>query len=256
MANLSIVTNPTEFFEQVVLDTPNSELPEIYEPVIRYFSYYIWRGAFEARRKYLQSRVQSDLGLLCLATYKGFIPIVHLVRLGYPGDALTLLRTTIERIALLGYLVQNTNEIEKYNRGKTLYKKANKWAKNEWNKDETTNQWGYLYGSMSKLAHSNIEATAGHVVADNNAIGKAFRMYMQPGEDKNIDFCEPPLIGLLFGIRTADLFAKKLFDDQKFDLILEDKECLTYLPAKVFEQSVQMFEKWVSEGIQLLAKKN
>lgn len=256
MANLGIVTNPLEFIKQVVEDTPNSELPEIFKPVVRIYLYYIWRGAFESRRKFLQNQIQSDLGLLCMASYKSLVAPIQLIRLGYSSDALILLRSSIERIALLGYLESNSNQIEKYNKGKTLYRVANEWAKHEWEKDATTAKWNRLYGQMSKVSHSNIEGTAGHVVADQNAIGHAFRLYMKPEEEKdNASFFEAGFIGLFFAIRVADLTAKTLFRDENFRPIPEDRDCLTYLPRADLDHSISVFQKWIEEGNQLLSKK-
>jgi hypothetical protein len=254
MTNLNLVTNPIDFSNQVLSDSPNSEIPKIYQPVIRYYLYYIWRGAFEARKRVVQKTINSDLGFLCMASYKGFIPAIHLIRLGYLGDVMILLRATVERIALLGYLENNPEQIEKYNRGKTLYKKANAWAKIEWEKDQTTKVWNKLYGQMSKVAHSNIEGTAGHIAADNNAIGKAFREFIKPKDSEEIDFYEAALIGLLFALRIADQIASKMFDDKEFVPVLEDKDCLKYLSLQDIKHSAEIFQKWVDEGKQLSRK--
>lgn len=248
MTNLGIVTNPLEMIKQVISDVPASEVESVHEPVIRFYLYYIWRGAFEARRKYLLKQVQTDLGLLNMATYKGFIPIVQLIRLGYGGDSLILLRATIERIALLGYLGSNPSYLEQYLKGKTLYSPANEWAKNEWEKDDTTKQWLFLYGQMSKLTHSNIEGTASHVLADRNSIGRAFRKYVKPEEANETDFSEAGLIGLLFALRIADLTTARVLVDQKFKPILDDRDCLIYLSKDDWESSVKVFQQWIFEG--------
>ena len=248
MTNLSLVTNPIDFANQVFSDSPDSEIPDFYKPVLRFYLYYIWRGAFEARKRIVQNTINHDLGFLCMAVYKGFIPAIHLVRLGYLGDVIVLLRATIERIALLDYLKSNPKEIEKYNRGKTLYKKANGWANSEWKKDQTAKVWNKLYGQMSKVAHSNIEGTAGHVVIDNNAIGEAFRENIKPNKNKDVDYYEPVLIMLLYSIRLADQTSINLFSDQKFVPILEDKNLSTYLSTSDVAQSIQVIQKWMDEG--------
>ena len=256
MANLGIVTNPLEFIKQIITDTPNSELPEIYKPVLRLYMYHIWRGAFESRRNFLQNSVQSDLSLLCMAVYKSLIPAIQLIRLGYCSDVLVLLRSIVERIALLDYLESNPNHINRYNKGKkteNLVRDAKKWAKPEWEKDGTSVVLGKLYGQMSDLVHSNIVGTAGHIVADRNTIGRAFRLYMKPEEKEEIDYYEASLIGLLFVIRAGDITTRKLFNDQNFKPILEDKDCLVYLTQQDLEQSIKVFQKWVEEGNRLLS---
>lgn len=250
MVNLGIVTNPIEFIDQVAADTPNSELPEMYIPVLRVYLYYIWRGAFESRRRILQNKVQGDLGLLCMSVYKGLVPVIQLVRLGHGGDALILLRTAFERIALLGYLESNPSQIAKYKRSKNLLSDANNWAKAEWKKDKTTENIFRMYGNLSKLVHPTATSTAGHIVADQSVIGRAFRQYMKPEEGEEVDFYEAGVIGLLFIIRIADLAARNLFKKENYIPFLEDRDCLTYLSHEDLEQSLNLFQRLIGDGAQ------
>lgn len=255
MADHGIVTNPIVFTNQIEAETPKTDIPEIYAPLLRTYLYYVWRGAFEARRKYLWKKVNGDLALLCLAIYKSFIPVIELIRLGHPGDTLNLIRAIIERIALLGYLNNNDTQLDKYNCGKSLYKEANKWAKDEWEKNETTKKLFFLYGQLSKHVHPTNEGIAGYVAGDNNEIGRAFRQYMKPESERPLDMSyhyDAGLISLLFALRIADLTTMDLFNDSKFKPILEDTSCLVYLSREDFENTVKILQSWVDDGTQLL----
>lgn len=76
MPNLGIVTNP-KIFQAAFLDQrPNKDLDEEYGSLIRVLLYYVWRGAFTSRAAVIDRQVQDSLGLLCLSTYKAFLPII------------------------------------------------------------------------------------------------------------------------------------------------------------------------------------
>lgn len=65
----------------------------------------------------------TDLNLLCLSTYKAFLPILQLIRMGYASDAFVLMRTLMERIAILGYLSENPDLIDEFKKGKSHFQK-------------------------------------------------------------------------------------------------------------------------------------
>jgi hypothetical protein len=156
MSHLSIVKNPLEFRETFLASINVARADESYIGIIRIFLYYIWRGAFKATTEILQGRAQPELSLICLSCYKAVLPIIQLIRLGYAGDALMLHRALMERIAILDYLNDNPELIQKYKNGKAdLNKDAMPWAKKH-----APQNWMRLYGYLSNVAHSKKEGVS------------------------------------------------------------------------------------------------
>ena len=250
----SLITNPTNLLNQILKEVPNTDMPKEHDSLIRFFVHYIWRGMFESRRRYIwnlrrtdASGDKSNLLLLCLAVYKGLIPVIHLARLGYVGDALTLLRTNQERIALLGYLDSHRDKIIKYEEGKSLFKMANKWAKEEWADHAFLQLYPTLYGQLSKFSHSFLVSTASLVITDNNVIGRAFRKDIKPDDDPETHDYSPVFIALFYSLILADHTAERIFDTDEFVPIPNDPEFFAYFSKKDIDKTHKFFEGLIKD---------
>ena len=238
-----IVTNPHKFREAFLVQVTLSELDKEYGPILNVLLYYIWRGIFETRTALLKGNVQTDLGILCFATYKSFLPIIQNMRLGYPADVVILLRAMMERIALLGYLHTHPHIVPKYRSKKSnLQKDAMTWAK-----DQAVENWMILYSMLSNIAHARMEGIAGYML-DTNLIGDALRKSM-PELKKPITTISDELIAMvcyaLFAIVpfSSDVLGQKnnsIFPDNERVMIYVEEDDLVYFQKFL----VQMIEKY------------
>src|SRR5574342_279333 len=101
MSHLSIIKNPRNFRETFFTDVQDHPVYESHKGIIEVLLYYIWRGLYNLITRVIKGEGQPDLVLICISTYKAFLPLIHLIRMGYTGDAFTLMRSLMERIALL-----------------------------------------------------------------------------------------------------------------------------------------------------------
>lgn len=237
MSHLSIVKNPIKFREAFLLSVKDSSIDKKYLEVIHVFLYYVWRGAFGATGEILQGRGQPDLNLICLSVYKAFLPIIQVLRLGYSGDALVLLRALMERIAILGYLNENQNLIRKYNEGKTnLNKEAMPWAKKY-----APEHWMLLYGYLSNIAHSRKEGTASHIF-EENPIGNAF-LYMLPHSKPNKGSADLVLLMIWYAIGAIDPITLKVLHLDEFQAFPNDATVEKY----VSKNDLLTYKKFLAE---------
>jgi len=213
-----IITNPHKFREAFLIQVTLSEVDKEYGAILNVLLYYIWRGIFETREALLKGKVQTDLGILCFATYKSFLPIIQNIRLGYPADVVILLRAMMERIALLGYLHTHPQIIPKYKAKKNnLQKDAMAWAK-----DQAVENWMILYSMLSNVAHARLEGTAGYML-DPNPIGDALRKSM-PDLKKPLTIITDELIAMVcYALFAIAPFASEVLG-QKNNCIFPDGE--------------------------------
>ena len=224
MSDYSLVTNPLNFSSAVLGQVSDSPVDRESAPVLCVLLYYFWRGAFESRAAVVTEQVEANLGLLSLSVYQAFLPIVQMIRLGYPADTLVLLRALMERIALLGYLHNNRQLVAKYVAGvKSLEKEAMRWAK-----EQPLQNWMRLYGLLSNVAHSRMVGPAGHLLAEN-PIGEAFRSDLTPKPADGADMTAELLAGVAYALAAADPIACEIIDYKSLDPFPSDKDSLAYL---------------------------
>lgn len=237
MSHLSVVKNPIKFREAFLISVTESSIDKRYIGVIRTLLYYVWRGAFNATGEIIQGRGQPELSLICLSTYKAFLPIIQVLRLGYSGDALVLLRALMERIAILGYLNENQNLIKKYNEGKTnLNKDAMPWAKTY-----GPDHWMLLYGYLSNIVHSRNVGVASHIF-EENPIGDAF-LNMLPHSKPNKGSADFVLLMIWYAIGAIDPITQKVLHLDEFQVFPND----TTVEKYVSKDDLLIYKKFLAE---------
>lgn len=216
MSHLSIIKSPEKFRESFLSCQPNSQIDSEFGSVIRVLLFFVWRGSFNAGTSILQAKVQPDLGFLCLSTYKIFLPIIQLIRLGYFGDSGILLRTSMEQIAITGYLNKNRELLQKYRDGKSHFQKdAMKWAKSY-----APQNWMHLHTYLSNVAHSRPEGVASHIF-ERNEIGEAFR-YILPSSKKPSDLTEVFLGLTFYALAALDPIASEILECEEFKEVIKN----------------------------------
>lgn len=210
MSNLSIVKNPKNFRDAFLDLSSGSQLTKEQIGTINVLLYYVWRGLYNSVTRVIKSEGKPDLVLICIATYKSFLPLIQLIRLGYTGDLFSLMRSQMERIALMGYLNENQNLLGKYKEGKLkLPDEAIKWAK-----DNSLPNWVRLYSLLSNIAHQRQEGIGGSIF-DENKIGDAIR-YMLPSSKPKPSLTNEALTLVLFGVIATDPIAASILSSQDF----------------------------------------
>jgi hypothetical protein len=218
MSHLSIVKNPKNFREAFFTEVQNHPVNASHKGVIAVLLYYIWRGLFNSVTTVIKGEGKPDLVLTCISTYKAFLPLIHLIRMGYTGDTFTLMRSLMERIALLGYLNENQSLIGKYKEGKLkLPDVALKWAK-----EKSLPNWVQLYSLLTNIAHQRKEGVAGSIF-DENSIGDAIR-YMLPSSKPTPSAKDEALELLWFGIMATDPIAEVVLSSKNFPKYPNDEE--------------------------------
>ncbi len=210
MSNLSIVKNPKNFRDAFLDSSPIDQLTKEQKGAVNVLLYYVWRGLYNSVTRVIKSEGKPDLVLICIATYKSFLPLIQLIRLGYTGDFFSLMRSQMERIALMGYLNENQNLLGKYKEGKLkLPDEAIKWAK-----DNSLPNWVRLYSLLSNIAHQRQEGIGGSIF-DENKIGDAIR-YMLPSSKPKPSLTNEALTLVLFGVIATDPIAASILSSQDF----------------------------------------
>jgi hypothetical protein len=152
--------------------------------------------------------------------------------MGYTGDTLTLLRSLMERIALLGYLNEHSDILGKYKAGKVkLPDEALNWAK-----QSKLPNWMRLYSLLSNLAHQRQEGVAGGIF-DENSIGEAIR-YMLPSSKPTPSLTDETLALLWFGITATDSIAENVLLVKDFPVYSKDED----IKKHVGKNDLQSFE--------------
>ena len=236
MSHLSIVKKPENFRNAFFIDVQNRSLDESYTGVICVLLYYIWRGLYYSVTKVIKGDRNPDLVLTCISTYKAFLPLIHLTRMGYTGDTLILLRSLMERIALLGYLNEHPNTLGKYKAGKlNLPDEALNWAK-----QSNLPNWMRLYSLLSSLAHQQRVGVAGSIF-DENSIGDAIR-YMLPSSKPTPSLTDETLALLWFGITATDSIAESVLSTMDFQVYSKDED----IRKHVSKDELQNFEVFLA----------
>jgi hypothetical protein len=209
-----VVSDPIIFRNATVNQISSSEFDYSHEPFLKVVLYFVWLGITQSRRVILQKNIESNLGFLCLATFKSFLPIIQNIRLGYSAAVISLLRAQMEQVALLGFLNSNPGFIPKYIAGVDLTKQAMFWAKKN-----TVKNWMVIYGNFSKVAHPMLESTATQIF-DDNEIGVALQKSMQFVLDDKKSLSDEIIAAVIYTLTTLDTFidqiiGRKLIDPQK-----------------------------------------
>jgi hypothetical protein len=235
MSHLSIVKNPKNFRDAFFTEVQDRPINASYKGMINVLLYYIWRGLYNSVTRVIKGEGKPDLVLICISTYKAFLPLIHLIRMDYTGDAFTLMRSLMERIALLGYLNENQPLIGKYKEGNLkLPDVAIKWAK-----EKSLPNWIQLYSLLSNLAHQRKEGIAGSIF-DENSIGDAIR-YMLPSSKPKPSSTDEALVLLWFGIMATDPIAEVVLSSQDFPKYPNDEKLKNF----VEKDDLQNFEAFL-----------
>lgn len=223
-ANTEIITNPNKFRETFLSQITESVLNEKYDVLLKVVLYYIWRGICKNKEALVKGEIQIDLGILCMAIFMSFLPIIQNLRLGYASDAIILLRALMERIALLGYLQANPDLIVKYKIGDNkLQPDAMKWAK-----VHSLENWMILYSVFTNVAHAKKEAVAGYILS-KNPISETFRSSIFPPKN-NIAESDDEIFSMFFyALLAIDPIAAKVIGSGYIQIDQSYNELLEYL---------------------------
>lgn len=223
MIDLEIIIKYNKFMDIILGQISSPEIDSSYRPIMRVLLYYIWRGICIARIESFSSKIESNLAFLCVATYKSFIPILQNIRLGYTSDVLILIRSLMERIALMGYLDANPSLIPTFISGKkNLYSKALSWAR----KNGPENFMSY-YGLLSNIVHVKKEGSALYF-ADDRAEGDAIRNIFS-----NLDHT---MTDELFTLLWIEIFTVNSFFSQIYSYSAEDDSTIDKMIIKYISQ--------------------
>ena len=217
MSYLSVVKNPKNFSKAFFDEVQNQLIKDSHQGIFNVLLYYIWRGSFDSATKAMKFEGDVDLLRLCLSTYKAFLPILQLIRMGYATDAFVLMRTLMERIAILGYLSENPDLIDEFKSGKSHFqKKAMMWAKTN-----SLPNWMKLHSFLTNIAHSKLEGAAGHIY-DENIIGESFR-YLIPFPNKQVSLTDEVLALSWYAIMAVTPYAEKMLSINEYSIYPNDK---------------------------------
>ena len=93
MSHLSIVKNPKNFRDVFFTEVQDRPVNASHKGIINILLYYIWRGLYNCVTRVIKGEGKPDLVLICISIYKAFLPLIHLIRMGYTGDTFTLMRS-------------------------------------------------------------------------------------------------------------------------------------------------------------------
>jgi hypothetical protein len=205
---VGIVTNPLAFRESFFAEAATTEVDREYGAVLHVILYYLWRGCLLSQEAGVTGQTDPKASLIAQSAYEATLAILQLIRVGYHGDAATLLRALMERIAIVGYIGENRHLIGRYFQGElSPYKEALSWAKKK-----SLPNWMILYSALSGVVHSNVVGPAVHI---NNCteIGNAFRPATKkyPHGSKMLE----ELLGLtVYSLIALDTFAFELIQNR------------------------------------------
>ena len=231
-----IINDPVAFRETFLKQVMPSRFDVMYLAILKVVLYSIWRGCVESISALKRNVVQPDLGLLCLSTYKAFLPILQCLRLGHQSDAVILARSLMERIAIVGYLNEYPEKIERYTRSKNdVTERAMIWAKSN-----GPENWMRLYSAASSVTHSKLVGVAGHIYADNS-IGDAIRDALNPPLESQLLYDE--IIGIiLYALIAIDPIAVKLLKKKQSLILPTDYHTIKAVDV----EDVREFQKFMN----------
>jgi hypothetical protein len=215
MKDNDIIFDPVIFRNEFLKQVSNSSIDSSKQDILNILLYFIWLGITKTRNAILTNHINFNLGWLCLATFKSCLPIIQNIRLGYPSDSYILYRSLMERIALLGFLDANPEEINKYLASKDhIQKDAMKWAKNK-----APQNWMFLYNQLSNVAHTRLAGTAGYIF-DYSLIGVKIQESMPKGTRPPQNFTDELLMFMFYTITAIDTFTEKIINFKILDFSL------------------------------------
>jgi hypothetical protein len=233
-ANSGIVINfllfKDAFFDQKAI----VGLDNRYRAVLNILLFYIWQGINKTRDIMLQGKIEMTLGTLFIAVFISFLPILQNLRLGFPSDTIILLRSLLERIALLGYLEENPQFLAKYS---DQYQKFLHDAMS-WAKKHSSENWMKLYSLLSHVVHPSISGTSGYILS-NNIFSESFRLSMPPVEVHEEGIDAMIISGIYYGLSAIDPIAEKIIGSDYLPLLQPNAEIFKYIsPSDLQEFSV------------------
>ncbi|MBA4419528.1 MAG: hypothetical protein C0391_00055 [Anaerolinea sp.] len=204
----NIRSDSIAFRDSFISEISLTSVDNDYGAVIRILLFYIWRGCSLSRKAGISGKADPQASLISLSGYEALLAIIQLIRIGYQADAITLLRSLMERIAIIGYLGENRELIPRYFSGKlSPFSEATRWAK-----QKPISNWMILYSTFSKVVHSKIEGPAGHI-HNRNTIGNAFRLKDEMDSAKDADMTEELICGAIYSLMALDPLALILLQD-------------------------------------------
>ena len=155
----NIRTDPVFFREAFLAEVSPTSLDIENGAVLRVILYYLWRGCATSLDAGLSGKTDPQASLIAQSSYESMFAIIQLLRAGYYVDAATLLRSQMERIAIVGYIAEKRELISRYFNGEVRLNKAAL----DWAKKKSLPNWMLLWGLLSGIAHSSEVAAAGHI---------------------------------------------------------------------------------------------
>lgn len=239
LTKIDIINNPQEFLSTFLGQLYKTSLDQKFDCVVKIIVYIVWLGITKTRKRILGGLLDYDLGFLCLAVYKAFLPIIQNIRMGYPADAIILMRALMEQIALLGYLDAYREQLPLYKAHEDLSSKALAWAKKN-----TIENWMKLYGTFSTVIHPKIESTSAHIF-DSSTIGEALRESM-PSPSRPVSVMNDELFAcIIYSVLALDTFNENLLEEKIFDL----KKLTQRSNSFVSEDEFRNFHNYLSDLI-------
>lgn len=206
---ISIRTLSTSFRNAFLDQQPSPTFDTEYGPVLRVLLHYIWCGCSTSRQAGLNGVIEPSNSLIALASYKSYLPILHLIRNGYDVAAISLTRVHMEQIAIVGYLSDHPDSIHRYFDGRlSPSREAMVWMK-----AKPVSNWMSLYGILSKVTHSRIEGPAGNIF-DRTPIGRAFLESDQRPPEGRPDLADELLSMQVYSLMALDPLALSLLGDK------------------------------------------
>jgi len=220
----NILSDAIAFRESFLSEASSTNADRDYGAVLRVLLFYIWRGCFLSRTSGITGKVDPNAALISLSAYEATLGVLKNIRIGYQADATILARALMERIAIVGYLGENQNLIQRYWDGKWApYKEALAWAKKK-----PLPNWMILYGALSGVVHSRLTGPAGHI-NNQTKIGNVFREVKHQDSSNNIGISEELLGFIVYSLAALDPLALALIQDNTTQPFPTDPSFAFYL---------------------------
>lgn len=218
----NIRTDPLLFREAFLAEVPPTSLDAEHGAVLRVILYYLWRGCATSLDAGLNGKTDPRASLIAQSSYESMFAIIQLLRVGYYVDAATLLRSQMERIAIVGYLAEKRDLIPRYFNGKVRLNKAAL----DWAKKMSLPNWMFLWGALSGIAHSSEVAAAGHINS-RTKVAQAFNFKTNDKVGNQEGWVEEFLGLIVYALLALDPLALKLIQNSSLTPFSSDSNLAT-----------------------------
>jgi hypothetical protein len=218
----NIRTDPLLFREAFLAEVSPGSLDTEYGAVVRVILYYLWRGCATSLDAGLSGKSDPKASLIAQSSYESTFAIIQLLRIGYHVDAATLLRSQMERIAIVGYLAEKRDLIPLYFKGEVRLNKAAL----DWAKKNSLPNWMLLWGLLSGLAHSSDVAAAGHINS-RTKVAQAFNFKTSYRSGNQGSLVEEFLGLIVYALLALDPLALKLIQNSSLTPFSRDSDLVT-----------------------------